>query len=32
VLIRQDEKIDRQGKKIIAMTYSLEKKNFRGLL
>lgn len=31
VLIRQDEKTDRLGKKIIAMTYCLSKKDFRGL-
>lgn len=32
VLTRQDEKLDRQGKKLVAMTYSLKKNDFRGLL
>lgn len=32
ILVRQDEKSDRLGKKIVAMTYSLTKKDFHGLL
>lgn len=32
VFSREHEKLDRQGKKIMAMTYSLAKKDFQGLL